>query len=414
MVLPARGRSWDSIQKELTQLRDGDVDWRSGRAAVYVFDPGEDVRAVAANAYLQFISENGLGPAAFPSLARMEAEVVQMTASLLQAPEGSTGNMTSGGTESIFMAVKACRDWARVHRPGAGARPQIVAPRTAHPAFDKAADFLGLEVVRVPVAQDLRADVPAMSAALTARTIMAVGSAPCFPFGLIDPIEALDGLATEHNLWLHVDACVGGYFAPFARMNGVDLAPFDFALSAVQTMSADTHKYGYSAKGASTVLFREPSRHAFAAFHFDDWPCRAMSTPTFAGTRPGGAIASAWSVMNFLGEAGYRERAQVVVQMREELEQALQARELTVFGAPQLGLIAFGSANLDILAVGEHLRQKGWVSSRTQGPDGIHLMLSPGHRAIIPAYLADLDEGLALARSGALEGTAPAPVRYGG
>jgi len=412
--LPADGRSWSALQAELATLRDDDVDWRAGRAAVYVFDAGKDVRTVAAEAYQQFISENGLGPAAFPSLARMEANVVQMTASLLQAPEGSTGSMSSGGTESIFLAVKACRDWARVHRPQASRKgpPQIVAPRTAHPAFDKAAGYLGLEVVRVPVTDAFTADVSAMEAALSERTILLVGSAPCFPFGLIDPIEQLNAVALAHDLWLHVDACVGGYFAPFARMNGVELPAFDFALPAVQSMSADTHKYGYAAKGASTVIYREPERFAFQGFHFEDWPCRAMATPTFAGTRPGGAIAAAWAVMSYLGMSGYRERARTVVALRERVEEALAELGLNIHGRPQLGLIAFGAEDFPILGLGDWLRERGWVSSRTQGPDGIHLMLSPGHAASIELYIDDLREGVGKARSGTLGIGVPSEVRY--
>ena len=412
--LPAQGRTWDTLQAELASLRDHDVDWRAGRAAVYVFDAGEDVRAVAADAYQQFISENGLGPAAFPSLARMEANVVQMTASLLQAPEGSTGSMSSGGTESIFLAVKACRDWARVHRPDAGrtGAPQIVAPRTAHPAFDKAADYLGLEVVRVPVTDALTADPQAMAAALNERTILLVGSAPCFPFGLIDPIDQLSELAVSRDVWLHVDACVGGYFAPFARMNGEPLPAFDFALPGVQSMSADTHKYGYAAKGASTVIYREPERFAYQAFHFDNWPCRAMTTPTFAGTRPGGAIAAAWAVMSYLGMSGYCERAATVVGLRERVEEGVKALGLRVHGKPQLGLISFGADDFPILALGDWLRERGWVSSRTQGPDGIHLMLSPGHAAAMDHYFEDLREGVERARAGTLGIEAPSEVRY--
>lgn len=416
-ALPATGRDWASIQRELAEMRGGDVDWRHGRAAVYVFDPGEDVRDVAARAYLEFISENGLGPAAFPSLAQMESAVVAMTGNLLQAPEGSTGCMTSGGTESIFLSVKTCRDWARVHRAGACAAgvPQIIAPRTAHPAFDKAAEFLGLEVTRVPVnPETLRADPDAMAAAITERTIMLVGSAPCFPFGVIDPIEALNATALEREIWLHVDACVGGYFAPFARMNGVPLPEFDFALDGVQSMSADTHKYGYSAKGASTVLYRHDDRFRFQHFHFDNWPCRAMTTPTVAGTRPGGAIASAWAVMNYLGMAGYRERAATVVGLRESVEQTVRELGLRVHGAPQLGLISFGADDINIMAVGEAMRANGWVSSRTEGPDGIHLMLSPGHAAVLGAFADDLKEAVRQARAGTLAFSAPNEVRYGG
>ncbi|MCH9673817.1 MAG: aspartate aminotransferase family protein [Gammaproteobacteria bacterium] len=409
--LPQRGLTRDELVREFDRLSENDVDWRAGKAAVYVFDAGADVREIAAEAYTRFLSENGLGPAAFPSLATMESDVVAMGLALLNAPPGAKGNMTSGGTESIFLSVKACRDWARAHKPHISA-PQIVAPHTAHPAFDKAGEYLGLEVIRVPVTSALVADPDAMANAITSNTVMVMGSAPCFPFGLIDPIERIAAIAEQHGLWMHVDACVGGYFSPFARMNGVALPRFDFEISGVHSMSADLHKYGYAAKGASTVLFRDEARHAFQGFDFDNWPCRAMSTPTFAGTRPGGAIAAAWAVMNYLGVDGYCERANTVIRTREKLQREVEALGLRVHGDPQLGLIAFGSDDVDIIAVGEDLRAGGWVSSRTVSPDGIHLMLSPGHADIIDEYVAALTASVAKARDGKLAPSRPQDVRY--
>ena len=248
-VIPEKGSSWKDVRQALVDAGRDDVDWRDARTAVYVFNPGEDVMQVAKEAYAIYQSENGLGMAAFPSIRDMEQDVVSMGLGLLGAPEEACGNITSGGTESIVLAVKACRDQAAAAgRDVAGAR--IVVPRSAHPAFDKAARYLGLEVVRVPIAKDFTADVDAMSSAIDARTIMLVGSAPCFPYGVVDPIAQLGAVAEANDLWLHVDACVGGYFAPFARMNGVVLPDFDFSVPAVRSMSADLHKYGYAAKGA--------------------------------------------------------------------------------------------------------------------------------------------------------------------
>ena len=321
--IPDKGAPWDAIQRELESFGKGDADWRSARTAVYVFNPGEDVMRVAKDAYAMYQSENALGPLAFPSLKRMEDEVIGMGLSLLHAPEGAAGNMTSGGTESIMMAVKACRDQARSEgRDTLDA--EILAPISVHPAFDKAAHYLGLRVVRVAVADDLRADVGAMARAVTERTLMLVGSAPCFPYGLIDPIEELDALARQRGLWLHVDACVGGYFAPFARMNGIEVPAFDFELEGVRSMSADLHKYGYAAKGASTVMHRSEEQRAHQSFEFDGWPSGHMSTPNMAGTRPGGAIASAWAVMHYLGIDGYRAKARQVTDTREKLTRGVE------------------------------------------------------------------------------------------
>ena len=391
--IPEKGASWDVIRSELESLGKADADWRSARTAVYVFNPGEDVMRVAKDAYAMYQSENALGPLAFPSLKRMEDEVVGMGLSLLHAPEGASGNMTSGGTESILMAVKACRDQARSQ--GLDTRDcEIVAPISAHPAFDKAAHYLDLRVVRVPVAADLRADVVAMAGAITERTLMLVGSAPCFPYGLIDPIERLDTLARERGVWLHVDACVGGYFAPFARMNGVDVPAFDFELEGVRSMSADLHKYGYAAKGASTVLHRSEEQRAHQVFDFEGWPSGHMQTPTLAGTRPGGAIASAWAVMHYLGVDGYREKARLVTETRELLTRGVEALGLHVQGDPKLALVAYGSDDVDMRAVYGQLFRKGWFTGFNTEPPSIHLMISPAHREVIDSYLDDLRSAL--------------------
>jgi glutamate/tyrosine decarboxylase-like PLP-dependent enzyme len=286
------------------------------------------------------------------------------------------------------MAVKAARDFARRER-GLTGRLNVVVPRSAHPAFDKACALMEIELRRAPL-QDYLADPAAMDAACDGQTMMLAGSAPCFPYGLIDPIGALSDLARARGLWLHVDACVGGFLAPFVRMNGADLPAFDFALSDVASMSADLHKYGYAAKGASTVLFRSEHLRSFMIFDFKDWPGGRMVTPTLAGTRPGGAIAAAWAVMNHLGVAGYRAKQAAVVRAREAIEAGVRALGFRVLGAPQLGLIAFTRDDVDGLAVWAKLRERGWFTSVTTEPRGLHLMLSPAHEQFASGYLADL------------------------
>ena len=410
-ALPDRGIAWSEIKSRLEAIAENDFNWRAGRLGVYVFDPGDDVRAVVKDAYGMFMSENGLGPAAFPSLRRMEDQVVGFGLSLLNAPLDACGDMTSGGTESILLAVKTCRDFWRAQ--GDARRTEIVAAHSAHPAFNKAAEYLGLSVTRVPVAADFTADTEAMAAAVGDGTMMVVGSAPCFPFGVIDDIEALSELAVARNIWLHVDACVGGYFAPFARMNGANLPPFDFALAGVRSMSADLHKYGYAAKGASTVFYRSADLRDHQLFRFSDWPTGEMATPTIAGTRPGGAIAAAWAVMHFLGCEGYREKARVVTDTREKYEHGLAAiGGFRFWGRHQLGLLAFGSDEFDIFAVAEGMRDRGWMSANLRQPKGMHLMLSPGHAKAADAYLADMSDTVAEVRSGERVAVAGGGSRY--
>ena len=398
--LPATGTSWPELKARMGEYAVGDVAWRDGKTAVYVFNAGPEIERVQKEAYTAFMSENGLGPAAFPSLKRMEEEVVGFGLSLLHGPDEAAGAITSGGTDSITMAVKAARDFARKQR-GATGPLNLVAPRSAHPAFDKACAVMEIEVRRVAIV-DYLADVAAMGAAVDDATVMIVGSAPTFPYGLIDPIDALSDLAIARGLWLHVDACVGGYIAPFVRMNGADIPPFDFELPGVRSMSADLHKYGYCAKGASTVFFRSAELMKFMTFDFKDWPGGRMVTPTLAGTRPGGAISAAWAVMNVLGVAGYREKQGQVTAAREAIEAGVRKLGFTVLGAPQLGIVAFTRSDIDCLALWGKMRERGWFTSVTTEPRSLHLMLSPFHAQATDAYLADL--------AWALENVAGAPA----
>ncbi len=403
MPMPEKGTDWESLKREMQARGGHDVKWREGKTAVYVFNAGPDVERVQKEAYTLFMSENGLGPMAFPSLKKMEDEVVSMGLSLLHAPEGAAGNITSGGTDSITMAMKTARDYARKQK-GVTGPVNIVLPWSAHPAFDKAAKVMEIEIRRVPL-RDYLADVEAMGKAADDRTIMIVGSAPCFPYGLIDPIAKLGELATARGLWLHVDACVGGYIAPFVRMNGGDVPPFDFEVEGVSSMSADLHKYGYCAKGASTVLFRSEALRAHMIFDCSDWPGGRMVTPTLAGTRPGGAIAAAWAVMNFLGQEGYRAKHKQVTDAREKIEAGVKALGFRIVGAPQLGLLAFAHDGVDCMAVWGKLFERGWFTSLTTEPKGLHLMLSPFHLQVADTYLADIAWAVEEVKAGA-KGTA--------
>lgn len=388
---PQHGTPWSELEPRMREMGAGDVKWRDGKTAIYVFNAGEDVAAVKKAAYAMFSEENGLGPAAFPSLARMEREVVAFGLQLLNAPEGAAGGMTSGGTDSIFMAVKAARDYARSR--GQTGPANIVTPYSAHPAFHKAAMVMDIEVRRTPLKECL-ADPAAIEAAADANTIMIVGSAPNFPYGLIDPIEALGEVAQRKALWLHVDACVGGYIAPFVKMNGADLPAWDFTVPGVSSISGDLHKYGYASKGASTVFFRTKALQEFMPFDVGPWPLGRMITPTLAGTRPGGAIAAAWAVINFLGVDGYRAKQKMVTDAREKVEAGVKRLGFAVFGQPQLGIVSFRHPQADSFALLGKLHHRGWITGALVDPPALHLMLSPVHWAASDQYLADLEWAL--------------------
>lgn len=399
--LPKSGRTWRELETEMVERGMSDARWRDGKTAVYVFNAGEDVAHVQKQAYALYMSENGLGPLAFPSLKQMEDEVISMGLSVLHGTAECVGNITSGGTDSITMAVKAARDFSRSadHTQGDANRLNVIVPSSAHPAFDKACAMMDIELRRIPVRADLLADVAAMEQAVDGGTIMIVGSAPSFPYGLIDPIEELGTVASKQGIWLHVDACVGGYIAPFVRMNGASVPPFDFEVDGVSSMSADLHKYGYCAKGASTVLFRSNELRQHMVFDFRDWPGGRMITPTLAGTRPGGAIAAAWAVMNHLGIEGYCEKHAQVTAAREAIEEGVDELGFDVLGQPQLGIIAFSHSDLDVLAVYKQMYQRGWFTAFTTEPQALHLMLSPFHAKVTSTYLDDLRSSIAAVRS---------------
>jgi glutamate/tyrosine decarboxylase-like PLP-dependent enzyme len=360
-------------------------------------------------ANLAYLYENALNPFRFPSLRRMETEVVGITASLLHGPEGANGCMTSGGTESILMAVKSARERAREER--GVTEPEIVLPVSAHPAFHKAAAYLGLEVKRVPLGKDYRADVDAAAALVSERTALVVGSAPNYPFGVIDPIPELAALAAERGISFHTDACVGGFMLPFFERLGEPVPPFDFRVPGVTTISADVHKYGYATKGASVILHRDGDHlRKYQLFLFDGWPGGTYGSFGMAGARPGAPIAVSWAVLNYLGEEGYVRLASKVRDTTRRLRDGIESiPELHVWGDPAMSLLAFGSESVDIFAVGDVMDDRGWNLDRQKGPDALHMMVSPVHERIVEEFLADLRD--AVANHGASRGR---EARYSG
>jgi glutamate/tyrosine decarboxylase-like PLP-dependent enzyme len=276
---------------------------------------------------------------------------------------------------------------------------------TAHPAFAKAAHYLDVDLVQTPVREDLRADVDSMREAITDNTVLLVGSAPCYPFGVIDPIPDLAALAAERGILCHVDACLGGYFLPFVERLSRTVAPWDFRVPGVTSISADLHKYGYSARGASVILYRhrELRRHQF--FATSDWPGGLYGSPTLAGSRPGGAIAAAWAVLNYLGVAGYTRLARTVMDATDALKTGINGIPgLRVLGEPDMSVFAFTSDDLDIHSIADVLNEFGWHPDRQQDPSSLHCMVTPVHENAVEPFLSALRQ--AVGRVGA-EGSAP-------
>jgi len=388
----------DELLDALKRARTRDVNWREGRAFSLVFQAGEDVYEVAKEAYAMYFSENALNPGAFPSLRRFEAEVVAMTAALLGGDEQAVGNMTSGGTESILLAMFAAREWARANHPEIDA-PEVVMPVTGHPAFEKAAHYFGLKIVHTPVSADFRADVEAMRAAITPNTVLLVGSAPSYPQGVIDPIADIASLARERGLLCHVDACVGGLMLPFARKLGYPIPDFDFRVPGVTSISADLHKYGYTAKGASVLLYRNKALRRHQIFAYTEWPGGIYASAGLLGTRPGGAVASAWAVMQYLGEEGYLAIADDVMQTARAIREGVERIEgLRILGNPDISVMAIASDELDIYQVGDEMTVRGWHLDRQQYPASLHLTVHRGHKHVVERFLADLAASAAQVR----------------
>jgi sphinganine-1-phosphate aldolase len=320
----------------------------------------------------------------------MEAEVIGWGSALLNGP--GHGRLTSGGTESIFLAVQTMRDHARRARDIA--EPVLLTAETAHPAFAKACKYLDVEQRRIPVGADGRADVSAMTAAIDERTGMVVGSAPCYPFGVIDPIPALAAAAAEAGALFHVDACLGGFLLPFWERIGEDVPPWDFRVDGVTSMSADIHKYGWTFKGASLVLYREEALLQEQFFLYDDWPGGLYGSATTAGTRAASPIAAAWATMRHLGEPGYLRLAERLRDTTHRFRDGVAAIDgLHLTHDPDLSLFEFTADDgLDIGAIGDVMDDRGWHLDRQQG--GLHLMLWPFHANVVDRFLADLADAV--------------------
>ena len=242
MKMPAQGMNREKIFETLEAYRADDLKWREGRAFGLVFDAGPEVMSIGKDAYNAFLTENGMDFSAFQSLIRIENELVAMTAAHLRGDDQVVGNFTSGGTESIILAVKTARDYFRIKRPDIKA-PEMILPTSGHAAFHKAAHYLDVKVVPVPVdPQTFKADVNLVRQAITPNTIMIIGSAPSYAHGVVDPIQELGQLALDHGLWMHTDACMGGFMLPYFRRLGEPVPDFDFSVPGVSSISADLHK----------------------------------------------------------------------------------------------------------------------------------------------------------------------------
>ncbi len=398
--LPATGCAREEILREMEKLKSIEESrWEDGKVSGAVYH-GDNAHVDFLNrVYALHSQSNPLHADIWPSTTKFEAEIVAMTAHMLNAPDEVCGTVTSGGTESILLAMKTYRDWARATK--GIATPEMIAPTTAHAAFDKAAQYFGIKMIRVPVSADFRADVAATRAAITPDTIVLIGSAPPFPHGIVDPIEELSELAREHGIGFHTDGCLGGFLLPWAEKLGYPVPPFDFRLPGVTSISADTHKYGYAPKGTSVVLYRDAELRHFQYFTSTDWPGGLYFSPNLSGSRPGALSAACWAAMVTLGESGYLRAAKAILETAAKIKQDIrEIHELQLIGDP-LFVIAFASETLDIFQVMEYMTQKNWGLNGLHSPPAVHLCVTLRHTqpGVAKDFIADLKDAVAFVKA---------------
>ncbi|GII77209.1 aspartate aminotransferase family protein [Sphaerisporangium rufum] len=410
-MLADHGRPVDELLAELDRLRRGDLAVRGGTVTAYVYDTGRpEVHEAAARAYLAMLEVNTLDPTAFPSVVAMEKQVVGAVAGLLGGGPDTPGIFTAGGTESIMLAVKAARDARPV-----GGRPRMAVPVTAHPAFHKAAHYLGLAVD--PVAVDpvtFRADPAAAAAAVTPDTVLVVVSAPSYPQGVVDPVPQIAAMAAGRGVPCHVDACVGGWLLPWLAEAGAAVPPFDLSVPGVTSISCDLHKFGYAPKGASVVLFADPAMRRAAYFASAAWPGYTVINATVQSSKSAGPLGGAWATLGALGRDGYRELARDTLAATRRLVDGIgRIPGLRVLGEPDASLVAFaGDGGLDVFVLADEARRRGWFLQPQLSYAGIPANL---HVTVTGVTLAGVEEMLAAiaAAAAAARERGPAPVPDG-
>ncbi len=394
MQIPPEGINPDVLLEKLEKNKLDDVDWKHGRSWSLVYYAGDQHTEFLKKVYGLYFSENGAGPTLFPSLRKMEAEVVAMVSDLLGGDSSTCGTMTSGGTESILLAIKAYRDWAREHRTEIR-YPEILVPESAHPAFLKAAQYFGVEAIPIPLNGEFEVDCASLKDCITDNTICMVASAPSFAQGIIDPISELGTIAQEHGIGLHVDACLGGFLLPFLKKLGYSVPHIGFQVLGVSSMSVDLHKNGYAAKGASAVIYKNFELRRYQFFVSSDWPGGIQASPTMMGTRPGGAIAAAWAAIMVLGEKGYLELAQCTIDTTKKLMDGIIGMpELQILGKPKMSVFSFISHTINIFALGDRIDSKGWRVNRMNCPPSLHVVVTPNHKAVVDEFLVDIGNAL--------------------
>jgi len=444
LPIPCEGMSAEEVIEIIKALRQRETASEEGKAFAYTYTNSADMselQTALATAYAlfrdtsghnndahdkllddvtnAFIHSNALNPMMYPSLRRFETEVVSMSAWLLNGDGNTAGSVTSGGTESVLMAVKSYRDYARKKNPNI-VKPNMIAAKTIHPAFEKAAHYFGVDIIHVNTTTDFRVDVRAVERSINSNTILIIGSAPQYCHGVIDPIEELGTLARKRGIPLHVDACFGGFMLPWIERLQGNCRKWDFRVQGVTSISADLHKYGYSSKGASVILYRSAELRSFQYFSYSEWPGGLFGSPSMAGSRPGGNLAAAWAALVSMGQNGYMDLAAKIHKATRKLVAGFQKIDgLCVLGDPDMTSLAVASSHpsLNILVVADRVERIGnWKLERQQLPDSIHFSVLPQHTrdGVVEKLLCDFAQAVDEIKAGVkMDGAAGSAGVYG-
>ncbi len=394
MKFSKSGFSEQEILSTLKSAKNNDVDWRNGKVWSYVYFAGEDVERVAKTAYMEYLSENGIDITAFPSLQRLENDVIGMMRDILRGDEDVCGSITTGGTESLLLAVKSARDYYKKENP------EIILPSTVHSSFFKACHYFNVKPVVVPVDENFKADVEAIRNAITPNTILIAASAPSYAYGVVDPITEIGAIALSKNILFHVDGCIGGFIGSIMRLNGYELPDFDFSVPGVTSISVDLHKYAYTPKGASVLLFKNEALRKKQYFVCNTWTGYTVVNPTILSSKTGGPIAAAWAVMNYLGLDGYAKIVNETMSATQRIKDGLkEIADIHIIANPQMSMLAFSCTDqMNVYELVDFLKEKGWnvgiQFAHENAPVNIHLTVTYNQVKLVDEFLEDVAAGM--------------------
>jgi sphinganine-1-phosphate aldolase len=419
--MPEKSTPKEEIIKQIREMHDAESSqWHSGKISGSFYHGDQDHYDFLNEAFSYYSQVNTIQRDVCPSITKYEGEVIAMTLDIFNGDavnkrdpkQKATGSLTTGGTDSIFQSVYVHREWAA--EKGI-TQPEVILPVSAHPAFFKAAHYLNIKSITTKLDENYQADVKDIESKITANTIMIMGSAGNYGHGIIDPIEKLSDLAVKYKVGLHVDGCLGGFILSWAQPLGIDCPVFDFRLPGVTAISADTHKYGYSLKGTSTVLFSNEDLRRYQYYGQVEWPGGVYISPGFNGSKSGGMFAATWAAMVHYGKEGYLKRAKQIFEVNARMKKIVRAiPELKLFG-DSLFITAIGSDAFNIYHVNDYLKTKGWRMNGQQNPNGFHFCIT-GPQVTNPGIADDFEKDLkdAVAYAKVQKGDPKSAAMYGG